>query len=371
MAEDYYAILEVPRTASQDEIKKAYRKLSKQYHPDVNQNNKDAEERFKKINEAYSIVGDENKRREYDNPVRRDFGASFPPGFDIFNDFFAPNFNFNRQNRQRAPMKGPDLRVKLNFTLEEVLFGAVKTIRYSKRVKCNSCKGNGSKNGNSMKGCTNCGGQGIINQVVNTPFGRIQNTVPCNACSGSGNIIGDLCTDCHGQGTAERQDQITINVPVGITEGFTYRIESAGAETNNSERPGDLILLCHILEDPIYKRVNGTDLHRDVFVSFIDAIVGKDDLRLNVFGDDIRLRLEPKMETGKVLRIKGKGLPNQNGQRGDLFLHMNVFIPKELDQSAVEALKTVENEISPENKHVNYESGVLSRAIKFGSLYQG
>ena len=371
MAEDYYAILGVPRTASQDEIKKAYRKLSKQYHPDVNPDNRDAEERFKKINEAYSVVGDENKRRDYDNPVRRDFGGGFPPGFDFFNEFFAPNFNPNRQGRQRQPMKGPDLRVKLNFTIEEVLKGSVKTIRYSRHVNCSSCHGNGSKNGNSMKGCTNCGGQGIINQVMNTPFGRIQNTVPCNVCSGSGSIINEICNDCGAQGTKEKDEQITINVPAGITEGFTYRIESAGAESAGTPIPGDLMILCHIQEDEIYKRVNGTDLHRDVFVSFIDAIVGKEDLRINVFGEDIRLRLEPKMESGKILRIKGKGIPNQNGQRGDLFLHMNVFVPKDLDDSTVNVLKSLQGSISPDNKQVNYESGVLSRAIKFKAMYTG
>lgn len=371
MAEDYYVILGVPKTASQEEIKKAYRNLSKKHHPDVNPDNKDSEDRFKKINEAYSVIGDEGKRKEYDNPVRRDFGGGFPPGFDFFSEFFAPNFNPNRQGRQKSPMKGPDLRVKINFTFEEVLKGAVKTIRYSRNINCSSCAGNGSKNGNSMKGCTNCGGQGIVNQITNTPFGRIQNTVACNLCSGSGRIIHELCNDCSGHGTKEMQEQIAINVPAGITEGFTYRIESAGAQAAGIERPGDLMVLCHIQEDAIYKRLNGNDLHRDVFVSFIDAVIGKEDLRLNVFDEEIRIRLEPKMENGRILRIKGKGLPNQQGQRGDLFLHMNVFVPNDLDESSINALKSVEQNISPDNKHVNYESGVLNRSIRFASMYNG
>lgn len=374
MAEDYYHILGVAKNASHDEIKKAYRKLSKQFHPDLNPNNKEAEEKFKKINEAYSVVGDESKRKEYDNPVRQSFDGGFPGGFDFFSEFFSNNFGFNRQRnpqgqQQQQQRRGQDLRLNLMFTIEDVINGSTKTLRYQKTTNCSSCNGNGSKNGNSFKSCSNCGGKGFVNQVVNTPFGRIQNMVPCNVCSSTGRIIHEMCTTCGGRCVHEKQEHITLNIPAGITDGFTYRIESAGNSTPGIDKPGDLIVVCVIQEDPIYKRVNGLDLHRDVFISLYDAIVGTDDMRMRIFDEEIRIRIEPNTENGKILRMKGKGLPNQNGGRGDLFLHINVFVPKDLDEATKESLRSIKEKISPENKTINYDSGVLSRAIKFGSMY--
>lgn len=372
MAEDYYKTLGVSRDASHDEIKKAYRKLSKQYHPDVNPNNKEAEERFKKINEAYSVVGDENKRKEYDNPIRHSFGGNFGGGgFDFFSEFFNPNFGFNKQrNQQNYQRKGPDLRINVSFTLEEVINGTTKTIRYNRQVNCDSCGGNGSKNGSSLKKCHNCDGHGIVVQTVNTPFGRIQNSSTCNVCSGSGNIIDERCTHCNGAGRKEKQEEIVLNVPIGITEGFTYKIESAGGFSSGINTPGDLIVICHIQEDQIYKRINGLDLHRDIFISFIDAIAGKEDFIVKIFNEEIKIKIDPNSENGKILRLKGKGLPSQNGQKGDLFLHINVFVPKELDENTKNILISIGDQISPKDKNINYESGVLSRAIKFESLYR-
>lgn len=372
MAEDYYVVLGVPKNASQDEIKKAYRKLSKQYHPDVNPDDKDAEERFKKVNEAYSVVGDENKRKEYDNPMKRNFGGPFPGDFDFFSEFFAPNFGFNRQRRQPHEVpKGPDLRVRLSFTLEEVMFGSEKTFRYARNHVCGSCMGNGSKNGNSMKGCTNCGGRGIVNHVMSTPFGRVQNSVPCNVCSGKGSVINEHCRECSGRGIVEEPEQLTIKVPAGISDGFTYKIEQGGAFSPNIERPGDLIVVCHIQEHELFKKFNGLDLHRDIFISFLDAIIGKDDYRVNIFGEDIKIRIEPKTENGKVLRLKGKGLPSQQGQRGDLFFHINVFVPKDLDEQSLDHLKSIGDSISPKDRNLNQEPGILDRVTNFNALYNG
>jgi molecular chaperone DnaJ len=370
MAEDYYQILGVNKNAPHEEIKKAYRKLSKLYHPDVNPNNKEAEEKFKKINEAYSVVGDENKRKEYDNPIKRGFGTGgFPEGFDFFNDFFTSNFGFNRQRGQQSPRKGQDLRVNLMFSIEEVIKGSMKTLRYNRNVLCKPCNGNGSKNGNSVKSCDNCGGIGHVNQVINTPFGRIQNTVPCNACSATGKVIKEVCPSCAGKGLNSIQEQITLNVPSGISDGFTYKIESAGSNIPGIDKPGDLIVVCIIQDDSIYKRINGIDLHRDFFISMIDAMIGNEDLKLEVFGDEIKIKLEPNTENGKILRLKGRGLPFQNGQRGDLFLHVNVFVPKNINERTKNILKSIENELSPTSSSLNYDSGVLNRAIKFNSMY--
>lgn len=375
MAEDYYALLGVPKTASQEEIKKAYRKLSKQFHPDVNPNNREAEEKFKKINEAYSIVGDENKRKEYDNPLKRGFGPNgFPEGFDFFNDFFSGNFGFNRQRNQQsqqAPRKGQDLRVNLMFSIEEVIKGTTKTLRYNRNVNCNSCGGNGSRNGNSFRNCDNCAGVGHITQIITTPFGRIQNTAPCNVCGGKGKIVSEKCSGCGGQGLNGIQEQITLNVPSGISDGFTYKIESAGSSIAGVDRPGDLVVVCMIQDDLIYKRINGIDLHRDIFISIVDAMIGRDDYKLDVFGDEIKIKLEPNSENGKMLRLKGKGLPGQNGQRGDLFLHVNVFIPKNINTEAMSLLKSIESELSPAANTINYDAGVLNRAMKFNTMYSG
>jgi len=375
MNEDYYKILEVSQDASQDDIKKTYRNLSKKYHPDLNPNNKEAEEKFKKINEAYSILGDPNKRKQYDN---RGYGFSNFGGFEGFNrgggggfDFFSDFFNFNNNNNQRRQnqnVRGADLRIKLNFTLEEVVNGTIKNIKYNRNCSCSSCIGNGSKNGISLKSCTNCGGQGFVVQNVQTPFGRIQTSNFCNICSGNGKIISEICIDCGGRGIKEKLESIEINVPPGITDGFVYKIESGGNYSNsNSSIPGDLIVICQILEHDIYKRF-GNDLHKDVFISFIDAITGIENFQIDVFGDDIRIRIEPSTDNGKILRLKGKGLPSNNG-RGDLYIHINIFIPKNLDSDTISHLLKVKDKIQPKKEEINVETGFLNKSLKINTLY--
>lgn len=374
MAQNYYETLGVPKEASQDDIKKAYRRLSKQYHPDVNPNDKNAEDIFKKINEAYSILGDENKRKEYDNPMRGGFGGGFPPGFDIFNDFFGSNFGGfqnQRQNRNRSQTRGNDLRINLGFTLEEVMSGTVKHFRYNRQSRCSNCNGNGSREGKSLVNCQNCGGLGMVIQSVQTPFGRIQTNNSCGVCSGSGKIIEYKCDGCGGLGIKEESEEISINIPEGISDGFVYKIENGGNHTNGSQNPGDLILVCAIKNHETYKRFGSLDLHRDVFISLIDAIRGNDDFRINVFGEELKLKIESGSDNGKILRLKGKGLKGNGGIRGDLFVHLNIYIPKNLNDDAINKLNEHILELTPNESHINYETGSLSRSMKFGQMYVG
>lgn len=375
MSQNYYEILGVPRDASQDDIKKAYRKLSKQYHPDVNPNDKNAEDVFKKINEAYSVIGDESKRKEYDNPMRGGFGAGgFPHGFDFFGDFFNSNFGGfqgQRQNRQKQQARGNDLRLNLGFTLEEVMFGTVKNFKYNRQKNCSLCSGNGSKGGNSLSVCHNCGGSGIVAQVMQTPFGRIQTNSHCGVCFGAGKVIQNKCDGCGGSGVREEIEEITLNVPEGIYDGFVYKIEGGGNCVYGSQIPGDLIIVCVIKDHDTFKRFGSLDLHRDVFISIIDAIRGNEDFRINVFGEELKLKIEPGIDNGKILRLKGKGLKGGNNTRGDLFVHLNVFIPKNLNEEAVNKLAEYSFELNPNDNYINQETGSLSRSMKFGQMYVG
>lgn len=367
MAEDFYNILGISREASQDDIKKAYRTLSKKYHPDLNPNNNEAEEKFKKINEAYSTLSDPAKKQQYDRGGSNNFGGfnGFGSGgFDFFGDFF----NINNQRRQNQNSRGADLKITLNFTLEEIINGSIKSLKYSRNVSCNSCSGNGSKNGTSLKTCSSCGGSGLVNQVIQTPFGRIQNSSVCNLCYGRGSVINEICHDCGSRGIKEKLESIELNIPPGITDGFVYKIESGGnyASTPNSI-PGDLIVVCQISEHEFYKRF-GLDLHRDVFISFLDAIIGTDNYVLNVFGEDIRIRIESNTENGKILRLKGMGLPNNN-RKGDLYLHLNIYVPKDLNEETVNHLKIIKEQIDPQNHEINLQTGFLSKSLKINSLY--
>lgn len=369
MKDDLYNILGVSKDASQDDIKKAFRNLSKQYHPDLNPNNKEAEEKFKKINEAYSILSEPEKRKQYDNR-----GSGFGPfggfgnfgGFDFFSDFF--NMNNPNQRRQAQNLKGTDLRIKLLFTLEEVFHGAQKKIKYSRDGFCESCNGNGSKGGESLKVCNNCGGQGFVIQAIQTPFGRIQSTNQCNICAGKGKIIQEICIDCGGRGIKEKTETIELNIPPGITDGFVYKIEKGGNYNNiPNSYPGDLIIICNISEHNVYKRFN-LDLHRDIFISFIDAISGKENLIINVFGEDIRVKIDANTENGKILRLRNKGLQNNNSY-GDLYLHVNVFIPKNLDSETIDLLNQIKEKIEPDNNQIYSENGILNKSLKLRAMY--
>jgi len=372
MNENFYQILGVSKEASQDDIKKAYRNLSKKYHPDLNPNNKEAEDRFKKINEAYSILGEPAKRKQYDNQ-----GPGFGPfgfnnnfggfnGFDFFSDFF--NANQNNQRRQPQNVRGSDLRIKLSFSLEEILYGAIKTIKYSRTAFCDTCKGNGSKNGSSLKVCNNCSGHGVVSQVVQTPFGRIQSNNPCNVCFGRGKIIDEICYDCGARGVKDIVETIELNVPPGISDGFVYKIEKGGNFNNvPNSSPGDLLIICSISENGIYKRFN-LDLHRDIFISFVDALVGNDSFIVKFFGEELRVKIEPNTENGKILRLRGKGLPSDSNC-GDLYLHINVYIPKNLDQETIEHLIKIKEKIEPNVESINPEIGFLNKSLKINSLY--
>lgn len=369
MNEDLYKILEVTKAASQDEIKKSFRNLSKKFHPDLNPNNKEAEEKFKKINEAYSVLGDPEKRKQYDNRGSdfnnfrgfEGFGRN-AGGFDIFSDFF----NFNNPRRQNHYSKGTDLRIKLNFNIEEVVKGAVKNIRYSRSSCCNSCKGNGSKDGNSLKQCMNCSGSGVIFQNVQTPFGRIQTQNMCNICSGKGNVINEICHQCGSRGIIDKNETIELNVPPGISEGFVYKIESGGNFANQPNSvPGDLIIICSIIEDRIYKRIHN-DLHRDIFVSFFDLISGNDNYVFNLFDEEIKIKIEPNTDNGKVLRLKGKGLPSNSGT-GDLYIHVNAYVPKNLNLNVKDYISKIKSELEPNNDEIDYDSGFLNKSFKIGN----
>lgn len=373
MSEDFYNILEVSKEASQDDIKKSFRNLSKKYHPDLNPDNKEAEEKFKRINEAYSVLSDPQKKQQYDN---RNSGFGNFGGFGGFNagnggfDFFSDLFNFHhnngRQNNQNP--RGSDLRIRLNLTLEEIVKGSVKNITYKRNACCKSCNGNGSKNGNSLKNCNNCGGGGFVLQNIQTPFGRIQNTKICNVCQGNGKIINHICNDCGARGIYEKTESIQLSIPKGIIDGFVYKIESGGNYNSNSNSTaGDLIVVCHIAEHDVYTR-NNLDLHRDIFINLIDAIRGSNSYRIRIFDEDLLISIDPNTQNGHILRLKGKGLPG-NSNLGDLYLHVNIFLPKNLDSDTIEKLNFLADKLEPKENEIDFESGSLKKSLKISGLF--
>lgn len=375
--ENFYEILGVEETASQDDIKKAYRDLSKKYHPDVNSGDKNSEEKFKKINEAYSVLGDKTKRKEYDH--KRQFGGN---NFDPFSGFghggmppeFFDMFFGNRQGggfRRNVQKKGGDLKIHLEFELSDVLTTTTKRIHYKKHTRCKSCDGNGSLNGNSTARCTVCNGFGSVNHISQTPFGRIEQTGICHNCSGSGSVIVNVCNTCGGNGILEQGNEIEITIPPGIHDGYVYKIDGGGNEPKEKNGiSGGLFIVCYIKPHAIYKHIE-KDLHRDIFISLIDAIDGNVNFKIELLDKtSISITIPPNSENGKVLRLKNLGLPfPESNVRGNLYLYVNVYVPKNLPEDIIKKLKKLESFLTPEEKELNYEDGILNKAMNIKHLY--
>ncbi len=379
--EDLYKTLEVSEKATLDDIKKSFRTLSKKYHPDVNQGNKEAEDKFKQINNAYSILGDEEKRKNYDNKKNRspfeDFnrngrGYARPEyGRNPFEDFVRNGQNYSRQTytRPKQPVRGDSLRIQINLTLEEVFSGVTKKIKYNKKTYCESCKGNGSKDGNSRCKCYNCDGSGINSQYYNTPFGKIENATTCAACQGKGTIITNKCDNCNGHGLIDKQEEIELSIPIGINDNFIYTIEKGGNDSSDpSGDKGDLQILCHIAKHNSFN-IKHKDIHKDIYISMIDAIIGNDNFHVKLIDGDISVKIAPNSDNGHVLRIKGRGIPRMNGgDRGDLFLVINIYVPKDLSEDNKNKLKELEQILKPDESNTNINNGMMNKSLIINNL---
>ena len=343
---DFYEVLGLEKGASDAEIKKAFRKLALKYHPDKNQGNKEAEERFKEINEAYQVLSDPQKRAQYDRFGTADFnggGAGFS-GFDdfdlgdIFESFFGGGFaGFGGSSRRTGPQKGPDVKYSINLTFNEAVFGVEKEISITKSENCETCKGTGAKPGTNAKTCPKCNGSGQIKVQRNTALGSFVSVNTCDMCGGKGTVISEPCNTCKGKGTVRKQRKIKVKIPAGVDTGNVIPIRGQGEAGINGGPPGDLYISVRVIPDPFFKR-RGDDIYIDQHISFAKATLGTE-LKVKTIDGEVKYDVPSGTQPGTVFRLKGKGVPHVNGRgRGDQYVNIIVDIPKSLNQKQKEAL---------------------------------
>ncbi|MEZ0537386.1 molecular chaperone DnaJ [Caldicellulosiruptoraceae bacterium PP1] len=363
---DYYEVLGVSKNATEDEIKRAFRKLAKQYHPDANPGNKEAEEKFKEINEAYEVLSDPDKRRKYDQFGHAAFDPSYGAGGaggtnfggfgfdftnigDIFEDIFDGFDIFGGSSRRRSqgPQRGSDIYVEIELDLKEAATGIEKEIPVYRTEKCPTCNGSGAKPGSSPQTCRKCGGTGQVRQRQSTLFGEVSTIRTCDACGGVGTIITDPCKDCSGTGKVKKQRKVKINIPAGIDNGQVITLRGEGEVGVRGGPNGDLKIGVRVRPHPIFKR-DGVDLYIDVPITFVLAALGGE-IEIPTLEGKTRIKVEAGTQNGDEIRLKGKGLSYLRGRgKGDLIVRFIIEIPKKLSDKQKELLKKFD-EISNED----------------------
>ncbi|WP_439181774.1 molecular chaperone DnaJ [Carboxylicivirga taeanensis] len=357
---DYYEVLEVSKGASKEEIKKAYRKKAIKYHPDKNQGDKAAEEKFKEAAEAYEVLSNDEKRQRYDQYGHAGVGGAAGGGFgggmsmdDIFShfgDIFGGGFGgfggFGGGSRGgRRVNKGSNLRVKVKLNLKEIANGAEKKIKVKKYVECNHCSGSGAQDGSSYSNCSTCHGTGQVTRISNTILGQMQTSSTCPTCGGEGKIITNKCNHCAGEGIMRDEEIISLNIPAGVEEGMQLSVSGKGNAARRGGINGDLLVLIEEERHPELVR-DGNNLIYSLNVSIPDAILGKT-AEIPTVDGAVKVKVEPGTQPGKILRLRGKGLPEVNSYgKGDLLVHVQVFIPKELgkeERKLIEKLQGAES----------------------------
>lgn len=352
---DYYEVLEVSKTATVEEIKKAYRKKAIQYHPDKNPGDKAAEEKFKEAAEAYEVLSDENKRAQYDR-----FGHAAPGGFgghsgggfsmddifsqfgDIFGDFGGFGGFGGGSRGGRTVNRGSDLRIKVKLNLKEILEGAEKKIKVNKYVACSHCSGTGADNGTAYETCPTCKGTGATIRVVNTLLGQMQTQTTCGTCGGSGKKITKKCSHCNSEGVLREDEIITINIPAGVADGMQLSMSGKGNAARQGGISGDLIILVEEEAHPELFR-DGNDVVYNLLLSVYTAAVGGSVVIPTIDGK-VKVTIDPGTQPGKVLRLKNKGLPSVNRYgTGDLLINISVYIPEKLTNEEKNTLAGLEN----------------------------
>lgn len=344
---DYYEVLGIDKSASDDEIKKAFKKAALKYHPDRNQGNAEAEEKFKEINEAYQVLSDPEKKQRYDQFGTADFngaqgfdGFDFGGGFGGFGDIFSDIFGggFSSSSNKNAPRKGADLEFNLNLTFEEAVFGCEKEIKVTRREKCETCGGTGAKKGTTPKTCSKCSGRGKINVQRRTPLGVISTTTTCDACGGKGTIIEESCSTCRGTGKERKTRNLTVNVPAGVDTGNVMPLRGQGEAGENGGPAGDLYINIRVTSHNIFKR-KGFDIHMETHISFAKAALGTD-IKVPTVDGDVTYKVPAGTQPGTVFRLKAKGVPRVNSVgRGDHYVKVIVDVPKSLNEKQSEALR--------------------------------
>ncbi len=360
---DYYAILGVSRDASQSDIKKAYRKLAIKYHPDKNPDDPEAESKFKEAAEAYEVLGDEDKRSNYDRYGHSEGAASGGFGgaqgmsmediFEQFGDIFGGGgrgdpfdsfFGGGRSGGFRKE-KGSDLRVRLTLSLKEMAQGVKKTIKVRRYVGCEACDGSGAEEGSKKSTCTTCMGQGQVKQVTNTFLGQMYTATTCPTCHGEGKIIEKKCKQCGGDGRNSKDDEIEVDIPAGVREGVQLTVNGRGNAARKGGIPGDLLIEVEEEKDDHLQR-EGDNLIYDLQISFIDAVLGTE-LEVPTVDGKAKITIPAGTQGGKIFRLRNKGLPSLQGAgTGDQLIHVNIFVPQQVskqERETLESLKESEN----------------------------
>lgn len=328
MNKDYYQILEVDRSSSSDEIKKAYRKMAMKHHPDKNGGDIDSENKFKECAEAFDVLSDPQKKQQYDQYGTVGGGGGNHGGFGGFDDIFSRFGDFFGQHKQSRVRKGPDLRMKVTVNLDEVITGANKKLKYIRQTKCNPCNGAGGKD---VQNCTSCNGSGQRIITQNTPFGIIQQQVTCNACQGEGKQVRNICSNCKGNGTVPNQEIVDMQIPPGAANGVTFNMSTKGSWAKNVDIFGDLIIQVEEIPDAKFIREHNNLIY-DQSISVLDAILGRE-IQLKTPNGDIKYTIRPGTSHKDTLRIQHKGVPDlQIGRVGDLFIRVEVKMPQSLTQ---------------------------------------
>ena len=349
---DYYEVLGVSKSATPDEIKKAYRKLTKENHPDLHPGDKACEERFKEANEAYEVLSDEDKRKKYDQYGHAAFdpNAGFGGGFgdfggfggfgDIFGDLFGGfgGFGGSSSRNPNAPRKGDSLRATANISFEEAAFGCKKEVTVARVEQCPDCKGTGCAPGTTPEICPDCKGTGSVTTAQRTPFGIVQSSSPCSKCRGTGKIIHQPCKTCRGMGSVRRQHKVEINIPAGIDDGQTISKPGQGNSGVNGGPAGDLLVSVIVRPHARFER-DGASVLLEQEISFAQATLGAD-IEIPTLDGKVKLTIPEGTQPGAVFRLKGKGIPYLRGSgRGDQFITVNVAVPRNLSGSQKELLR--------------------------------
>ncbi|MDR3289235.1 MAG: molecular chaperone DnaJ [Peptococcaceae bacterium] len=358
MKRDYYEVLGVPKAAGEQEIKQAYRKLARQYHPDVNPGNKEAEEKFKEATEAFDVLNDDGKRTRYDQfghaGVDPQAGGGFGgAGFDfggmsdIFEMFFGGSGGGQRRN---GPQRGNDLRYNLSLKFEEAVFGVKKEIQIPRHEACPECQGSGAQAGTHPSACSQCKGTGQVSSVQRTPFGQIQTAHPCPACRGAGTIITHPCKECSGQGKVRRVKTIQIAVPQGSEDGLNLRLSGDGEAGQRGGSAGDLYVVLHVKPHKLFER-EGNDLYYEYPVTLMQAALGAEIDIPVLEGGTVKLRVPEGTQTSTILHVRNKGVPHRRGSgRGDLHVQVVVTTPTKLNEKQKQLLREFGESISEQQQ---------------------
>ena len=364
---DYYEVLGVQKGATEEEIKKAYKKMARKYHPDLNPGDKDAEEKFKEVNEAYEVLSDSEKKARYDQfgfaGVDPNFGAGTGgwgggaggAGFDfgdlgdIFGSFFGGGFGGGQARRNpNAPQRGESIRMNLTISFEEAAFGCEKELELDRYESCETCRGSGAAPGTSPETCPDCGGSGVVQTRRQTPMGVFASTPPCSRCGGRGKIIKEPCKDCRGSGMVRRRRKIQASVPAGIDNGQTISIRGQGHAGKNGGPAGDLLVTITVRPHELFRR-EGTSVLCEAPITFPQAVLGAE-LEIPTIDGKVKYDIPEGTQSGTTFRLKGKGIPALNGRgRGDQYVTVYIETPRNLNREQKEALKKFAEAVGENN----------------------